>query len=92
MTPLDLTARETFAAEFLGIPLADAQTNQWDLSEAHATYFWKSGRGGGALIVGEDGRALFANSSVPFDTHIATFASGRCVVGEAGLLSCHREK
>lgn len=90
MTTLDLTARETLAAEFLRIPLADTQTNQRNLPQVHATYFWESGRGGGALIVGEDGGVLFANSSVPFDTHIDAFASGRrtdpsAFAGEVGV-------
>jgi hypothetical protein len=90
MTSLDLAARETLAAEFLAIPLADAQTNQRDLPGAHATYFWESGRGGGALIVGEDGGVLFANSSVPFDTHVDAFANGRrtdpsAFASEAGI-------
>lgn len=77
MKLLDLTTREKLAAEFLGISLADAQVNQRDLPEEHATYFWEIGRGGGALIVGEDGRVLFANSSVSFDAHTDAFASGQ---------------
>ena len=44
----------------------------------------------GPLVVGEDGGVLFANSSMPFDTHIQAFASGRRTVpsafaGEAGV-------
>ena len=77
MKLLDLTAREKLAAEFLGIPLADAQVNQRDLPEENATYFWEIGRGGGALIVGKDGRVLFANSSVAFDVHADAFARGQ---------------
>ena len=74
---LDSPSQELLAAELLAISPADAQSNQRNLPELHATYFWESGRGGGALIVGQDGGVLFANSSVPFDTHVHAFASGR---------------
>ena len=77
MDSLDLNAREVLAAEFLDIALPDAQSNKRELPEVQATYFWESVRGGGALIVGEDGGVLFANSSVTLEAHIDAFASGR---------------
>lgn len=77
MTSLDSRDRERLASRMLAVSADQVQTNQLDLPEQSATYFWQSGRGGGALIVGSDGSVLFANSSVTLDTHVEAFAAGR---------------
>lgn len=77
MTALDMAARESLAADLLAITRAEAHTNQRDLPDSDATYFWEAGRGGGSLIVGADGGVLFASSSVPFDAHVDAYNQGR---------------
>lgn len=59
--------------------LSPAQVRQFcrEVPEHQATYYWQPIRGGGNLIVGDDGTALFANSSVGFEAHLETFLGGR---------------
>lgn len=64
------------AARFLRVTPEEANSNMKTLPELDSAYFWQAGRGGGALIVGADGTALFAGGSVPFDTHLDAFKSG----------------
>ncbi len=64
-----------FAAGLLKV--SPESLNEKPLLEDAATYFWCGGRGGSALIVGDDGTVLFANSSVPFDAHLAEFKAGK---------------
>lgn len=65
------------AAKYLSISLSEAETNRRELPNLGAVYFWQAGRGGNSIIVGADSSFLFANSSVPFDTHLASFREGR---------------
>ena len=65
------------AQQCLGITGAEATTNSRRLGDIDAYYFWQPGRGGGALIVGPDGSALFANSSVSLEKHKEEFRNGR---------------
>lgn len=47
------------------------------LCSDQATYFYETCRGGMAVIVGDDGGYLVAQSLVPFDDHLAAYRSGR---------------
>ena len=64
------------AARCLRVSAEEASVNMKSLPELDSTYFWQDRRNGGALIVGSDGTALFAGSSIPFDTHFDAFKSG----------------
>lgn len=47
------------------------------LPDDNATYYWVAARGGGAIILGRDRSALFANSSVSPEAHLKAFRAGR---------------
>ncbi len=64
------------ACRVFGLTPKEALHNSREVAEADATYFWSGKRGGGGLLVARDLSALFANSSVPFDVHVAAFVRG----------------
>lgn len=77
MSSLGIVERELIASRLLRLALDQVHQNHKEIPEIRATYFWQPGRGGGALIVGEDGSVLFAHSSIDFTTHVEAFHRGR---------------
>lgn len=71
------------AARVLAIPEEDARNNSRHLEHLSAYYFWEAARGGGAVVIGNDGSMLFANSSVAPEKHIDAFGDGRRTDPEA---------
>ena len=69
--------RAELAARYLGGSIDDLRLSGRELDDVDATYYWQPIRGGGALIVGDDGQVLFANSSVAFKTHVEAYAQGK---------------
>lgn len=65
------------AIKVLGVRPNSAPIRTERLEEHGALYAWQDVRGGGAVIVGRDGTYLFANSSIPYDRHLAEFLAGR---------------
>ena len=65
------------AALCLGLERSEAELNSREVPELNAVYFWTPVRGGTALLIGEDESVLFAQSSVPYDVHLAAFKDGR---------------
>lgn len=47
------------------------------INHLNALYYSEPVRGGGSIIIGQDGTALFANSSVSFSVHVQEFENGR---------------
>lgn len=66
------------AAKLMKISLSDAEKYCSMLDElGTALYFSIPVKGGGSLIVADDGSVLYANSSVSPQTHIDVFLKGR---------------
>lgn len=65
------------AAVWLSVATEEAAQKSKDVPETAAVYFWTEGRGGGAVLVGKDGSALFATSSVSYDDHLSAFLAGK---------------
>ena len=65
------------AAQILGMTIEEAKLSFEDLPEDQAMYFWNPLIGGGAVIIGEDGDCLFADSSIGFEDHIAEYKAGK---------------
>ncbi len=65
------------AATCLGTDQNDVLTHHEDLSEESAVYVWRPIRGGGKIIVAEDGSALFGASSIDRETLFDLFRQGK---------------
>lgn len=65
------------AAGLLHISAEDAERNCKQVPEAGAWYIWNPVRGGGAVIINEDGEKLGAASSVSYEKHLKAFLDGR---------------
>lgn len=65
------------AAKLFGCSIEKINSNCGVIEKLNALYYSEPVRGGGSLIVGQDGSVLFANSSVKFSTHLKEFKKGR---------------
>jgi len=65
------------AATCLGTDQNDVLTHHEDLPEESAVYVWRPIRGGGKIIVAEDGSALFGASSIDRETLFDLFRQGK---------------
>ena len=65
------------AAAALKVSPEEARSHCKELPEDKAWYFWNPTRGGGAVIIGEDGQKLGATSAVTFERHLSVYRSGR---------------
>ena len=64
-------------ASLLGISYVDAQKYSIEIGDGDAIYLSIPTKGGGSLIVGADGQALYAVSAVGFDKHLEEYNKGR---------------
>ena len=55
----------------------EAAAHMKALPEHHAFYFWNPRRGGGAVIIAENGEKLGATSAVSFEKHLNAFLAGK---------------
>ncbi|MDR1164426.1 MAG: hypothetical protein LBO66_00880 [Deltaproteobacteria bacterium] len=64
-------------AKLIRISEEEARLGASFLESDGALYVCQSGKGGRAIIVGNDGTVLYADSSVDWRTHERAYASGR---------------
>ena len=64
------------AAKLLGITVEDAEKWSGNIEEVSAMLFSVPEKGGGSLIIGDDGGVLYANSSVGITRHLEAYKQG----------------
>lgn len=64
------------AAKILEIPLETAEKYCGLIPKEKAMYFSIPEKGGGSLIVGDDGSVLYADSSVGYEKHLKAYQQG----------------
>ncbi len=74
---MNLTERKRFAADLLELPLETIEKNCRYLDSDDALYVSIMVRGGDSLLIGNDGRFLYADSSVSFQEHLSEYRKGR---------------
>ncbi|HBN86461.1 MAG TPA: hypothetical protein DDZ89_21800 [Clostridiales bacterium] len=65
------------AAKLLKVTIEVVQENCGFIGLNKALYYCNSVKGGDALMVGQDGTVLFADSSVGYNKHLYEFQQGR---------------
>lgn len=64
------------AASLLMIPVDQAEKYSGRIDEVDAMYFSVPEKGGGSLIIGDDGCVLYADSSVGYTRHLEAYKQG----------------
>ncbi len=64
------------AAKLLMITSEQAEKCSGRIDEVSAMYFSIPEKGGGSLIIGDDGGVLYADSSVGYKRHLETYKQG----------------
>lgn len=64
------------AAKLLNVPVEFLTGSSGEISEANAMYFSIPEKGGGSLIIGDDGGVLYADSSVGYKRHLEAYLQG----------------
>lgn len=64
------------ASRLLGVPADEMKNYYGDIAEVPASYFSVPKKGGGSLIIGDDGRVLYADSSVGYKRHLEAYLKG----------------
>ncbi len=64
------------ASRLLGVPVDEMKSYCGDIAEAPALYFSIPEKGGGSLIIGDDGGVLYADSSVGYKRHLEAYLQG----------------
>ena len=64
------------AAFLLGAPPEGAEQPCVDAPEIDGFYAWQPGRGGGQVLVGRDGSALYGTSVLTYDQMVAAYLAG----------------
>ena len=67
----------SLAAKLLCLSEEAVASNCGIIEHLNALYYSEPVRGGGSIIVGQDGTVLYANSSVEFSEHLKEFENGR---------------
>ena len=65
------------ASELLQIPYNEAKEYCSTIENSKALYFGVPVKGGSAIIVGEDGQVLYADSSIGYSQHVEEYNNGR---------------
>lgn len=63
-------------AKLLHIPIKSIYENSALIEHLNALYFSEPVKGGGSIIIGEDGSVLFANSWIDYSEHLKDFENG----------------
>jgi hypothetical protein len=77
MKKLQIDEQIALVAKLLQIPLEKVREYSGLIKDVNALYFGEPIKGGIALIVGEDGTVLYANSSVGYSEHLHEFINGK---------------
>lgn len=64
------------AAKLLNVPVETLTGCCGEITEANAMYFSVPEKGGGSLIIGDDGGVLYADSSVGYKRHLDAYLKG----------------
>lgn len=64
------------ASRLLGVPVDEMKSYCGDIAEVSALYFSVPEKGGGSLIIGDDGGVLYADSSVGYKRHLEGYLQG----------------
>lgn len=64
------------AAKLLMISVEQAEKHSGKIDEVSAMYFSIPEKGGGSLIIGDDGGVLYADSSVGYKRHLEAYKQG----------------
>lgn len=64
------------AAKLLNVPVNALTDCCGEIAEADAMYFSVPEKGGGSLIIGNDGGILYADSSVGYKRHLEAYLKG----------------
>lgn len=64
------------ASRLLGVPVDEMKSYCGDIAEIPAVYFSVPEKGGGSLIIGDDGGVLYADSSVGYKRHLEAYLQG----------------
>lgn len=64
------------AAKLLNVSVNNLTGCCGEIAEANAMYFSVAEKGGGSLIIGNDGGVLYADSSVGYKRHLEAYLKG----------------
>lgn len=64
-------------AKLLQIPYEDAKMYSSEIENSDAIYISIPIKGGASLIVGTDGKVLYANSAIGYSKHLEEYNNGR---------------
>lgn len=70
------TEKIELASQLLEISVEAARDCSGELTEIPALYFSVPEKGGGSLIIGDDGSVLYADSSVGYARHLNAYKQG----------------
>lgn len=68
--------KNELAAKILNVPVETLTDCRGEIPEANAVYFSVPEKGGGSLIIGDDGSVLYADSSVGYKRHLEAYLKG----------------
>ncbi len=64
------------AAKLLKVPVDSLKNCYGEIEEVSALYFSIPEKGGGSLIIGDDGSVLYADSSIGYKRHLEAYKQG----------------
>ena len=64
------------ASRLLGVPVDEMKNYCGEISEIPALYFSIPEKGGGSLIIDDEGGVLYADSSVGYKRHLEAYKQG----------------
>ena len=73
---MTMDEQQSLAAKLLKLTLDEVQEYGGTIPQTHDLYISVPKKGGGSLIIGEDGSVLFAGSAVGFTEHKDAFDRG----------------
>nr|WP_295949793.1 hypothetical protein [uncultured Agathobaculum sp.] len=64
------------ASKLLNVSVENLNACYGEIADVSATYFSIPQKGGGSLIIGDDGSVLYADSSVGYKRHLEAYLDG----------------
>lgn len=74
---MNILEMKQLAAELLQLSISEVEQYSGIIKELEALYVSVPVKGGASLIVGNDGRVLYASSAVSYAKHIEAYKSGK---------------